>query len=49
MEDERLRFLENSIVSICQLHDQGELRRGLEKSKDVANFLDDPRYDLRCQ
>jgi hypothetical protein len=43
MDDKRLLFLENSIVSICQLQDHSALQKGLEKSKDVTNFLDDPR------
>eukprot|EP00598_Pedospumella_elongata_P015491 CAMPEP_0185006524 /NCGR_PEP_ID=MMETSP1098-20130426/84847_1 /TAXON_ID=89044 /ORGANISM="Spumella elongata, Strain CCAP 955/1" /LENGTH=42 /DNA_ID= /DNA_START= /DNA_END= /DNA_ORIENTATION= len=42
MGDQRLDFLVESVISICQLNDRDRLSNKLSKSRDVNDFLDDP-------
>ena len=44
MSDQRVDFLVESVVSICQITERDRLSNKLLKSRDVNDFLDDPRY-----
>lgn len=48
MGDQRVDFMVDSIMSIAQLHvaDKDKLQSKLAKSREVGDFLDDPRYIL---
>ncbi len=44
MSDQRVDFLVESVLSICQISERDRLSNKLLKSRDVTEFLDDPRY-----
>lgn len=46
-DDKRIKFLIDNILSLSQIEDSEKVRTlqtAVNKSKDVSNFLDDPRY-----
>ena len=46
-EDKRLKFLVDNVVSLCQIEETEKIRSfqlAAEKSRDISNFLDDPRF-----
>ena len=44
MSDQRIDFLVESVLSVCQSPERDKLITKISKSKDVSSFLDDPRY-----
>ena len=43
MEDERLNFLYDNILVLCEVADRKNLQDRLSSAKAVKIFLDDPR------